>query len=64
MWFPEVEPYALIPLLLAAVWFVRQGFRQYLRIPHGFAIAVMTQIIALLAVPAAFDGIPRLLGFK
>jgi hypothetical protein len=64
MEFPEVEPYALIPLMLAAVWFVRQGYRHYLKIPHGLAVAITTQIIALLAVPALFYGMPRLLGYQ
>ena len=61
---PNIEPFAMIPLLLFVLWSIRHGYRHYLRMPHGLGIAVASQIIALLAVPALLDGLPRILGIK
>jgi ribosomal protein L37E len=37
---------------LYAAWSIRQGYRHYLRIPHSIAVAVLSQIIAVLATMA------------
>ncbi len=60
----DMTPVAWGVLLVFVIWSLMQGYRHYLRMPHGLTIAVASQIIAILAVPALLDGLPRVLGMK
>jgi len=45
---------------LHVVWSIRQGYRHYLRIPHCVAVAILSQIIAVLATLAFLTLLPAL----
>ncbi len=48
-WFPDPQPYAAGVFIAFVIWSLRQGYRRYLRMPHSLAVAVASQVVALLA---------------
>ena len=54
--------FAIIVLLSVShvIWSLRQGYRHYLRMPHGLSVAVASQIIAFLGTAAILQGIAYL----
>ncbi len=59
--FPDSHGFAALFLLLWVTWSLRQGYRYYLRMPHGMGVAVSSQIIAVLATAVILMGVPYLL---
>jgi hypothetical protein len=46
---------ALMALVMCPIWSLWRGYRDYLRMRHAFAVAVMSQVIAILATLAIVD---------
>ena len=56
------EPVAIVVFVGFVSWSIQCGYRNYLRMPHGPAVAIATQVIALLTTVTIFWGVPYWLG--
>ncbi len=57
-WQFPLETVAIAIFVGFVSWSIRCGYRNYLRMPHGLAVAITTQVLALLATLTIFFAVP------